>query len=246
VFNQLEEDLVSPNLGATFSPTAYNTAQPPSTITVTGTGFSSTYGQPIVQFYDEAGQFYWEATTVGSTSTTVTVDTPTLAAGSNGAYVGYEGIVLNENASGDYYGVGTAILHVYYSSGTHCACQTCPCQLTKNNERDHPFTVIVSPCPLPLSLELVPGAPTLVYWKPCAVNSSMSAAAVEKPVERVEPERAPRGQATSTIQASGVALHITAMKSRHGDASTQIFFTRTRVNCRNPAAVAKPAAAAKE
>jgi hypothetical protein len=97
---------------AAFSPASINLASPPASVTATGSGFSAQYGSQIVQFYDANGNLADQETANTNSSTSLTINLPGLSPGDGGAFASYLGIIMNEDANGYYYAVGTASLKV--------------------------------------------------------------------------------------------------------------------------------------
>jgi hypothetical protein len=97
--------------GFSFSPDPFNTAAPPSTVTITGSGFDPTYGMPIVQYFDMNGNLdaQQSATTVSSDGTTLTLATPNFTELADGTYVG---VISNIASDGSYQYVGATSVDV--------------------------------------------------------------------------------------------------------------------------------------
>lgn len=98
---RISEGGSSGNTTAKISPSVINLNYPPSTLTVTGSGFSSQYGNPIVQFFDSNGAWVEEMdpSSVSSTSLTVPADWSGFLTGK------YTFVVLNIDTSGNYYAI---------------------------------------------------------------------------------------------------------------------------------------------
>jgi hypothetical protein len=95
----------------TFSPNPFNTEAPPSTVTITGSGFDPTYGMPIVQYFDMNGNLdaQQSATAVSSDGTTLTLSTPSFTELGDGTYAG---VISNVASDGSYSYVGTTAVLV--------------------------------------------------------------------------------------------------------------------------------------
>lgn len=95
------------------NPDAINPNDPPATTTVSGPGgFTTTYGMPMVQYYDPTGTLQGSAyaTSVSSDGTSMTGPTPSInSSAPSGSYVG---IVLNADANYNYDIVGAAVVYV--------------------------------------------------------------------------------------------------------------------------------------
>jgi hypothetical protein len=94
-----------------FSPNPLNPASLPSTVTIQGSGFISTYGMPVVQYFDMQGNLVTQqaVTSVSPDGTTLTATTPNISELAAGAYAG---VINNINASGSYDYVGTVAVDV--------------------------------------------------------------------------------------------------------------------------------------
>ena len=88
-----------------FSPSPLYVIGTQPTSTITGQGFSSQYGMPVVQYFNPQGQYVDEmsATSISSNGTQIQAATPNLSGLSPGTYVG---IVNNVNANGSYTPLG--------------------------------------------------------------------------------------------------------------------------------------------
>lgn len=81
----------------TSSPNSIDLQSPPTTFTVTGDGLDTTYGMPVVEFFDWSGSMVGSATATSVNGTTLTATTPNLW----NAYSGYWVIaVFNQTSSG--------------------------------------------------------------------------------------------------------------------------------------------------
>lgn len=102
------EALTSPVL---FNPNPFNTAAPPSSVTITGSGFDPTYGMPVAQYFDMNGSLVAQqsATSVSPDRTTLAFSTPNFAELPDGTYAG---VVSNIASDGSYSYVGTAAVNV--------------------------------------------------------------------------------------------------------------------------------------
>ena len=108
-----------------FQPNPLLLSAPPAESTITGAGFSSAYGMPVVQYFDSNGNFVDQvsATTVSSDGTSISAPTPNLTGG--GVVVGtYAGLISNIKADGSYQSVGAVSVNVLNpSSYTPCGHQ---------------------------------------------------------------------------------------------------------------------------
>lgn len=79
--------------------------------TISGTGFSSQYGMPIVRYFDSAGNLANQATatSIAPDGTWIKAGIPDLSAVVPGAY---NGLIYNANASGGYTFIGTTAMNV--------------------------------------------------------------------------------------------------------------------------------------
>ena len=120
---EAEIDPSDPITAVTFSPVALNENDLPGTVSASGPGtFSSTYGEPVIQFYDDTGDFVVQEMATSTTSTEVTFPTPSLSYGP-GAGIPYFVLILNEDVNGDYYLSGNGVIHVFQPGG----CKAPPC-----------------------------------------------------------------------------------------------------------------------
>lgn len=97
--NCIETTLEAENSTFTVAPNPIYLANPPATTTIVGSGFSSEYGMPIVQYFSLQGTLLAQAsaTYVSSDGTTISANTPSLS----GLPVGsYAGIISNIAANG--------------------------------------------------------------------------------------------------------------------------------------------------
>ena len=94
------------------SPDAVDVNAPPSTGTITGSGISTTYGMPVVSYYDENGYLLAErtATAVAADGTWLQGPVPDFSGSYNGQYTL---VVNNKNADGSPAIIGTALIDVY-------------------------------------------------------------------------------------------------------------------------------------
>jgi hypothetical protein len=101
------------NLSLSASPSSIYLPSPPSTATITGQSFDTTYGAPRVDYYDGNGYLVGSAyaTSVSSDGTSLTASVPDLS----GAYSGsYQIRVVNKTSQGYYsHTVGTATISAY-------------------------------------------------------------------------------------------------------------------------------------
>jgi hypothetical protein len=100
------------NFTLSSNPSSIDLTSPPSTVTITGQSFDTTYGMPRVDYYDGDGYLVGSAyasSVSGSTSLTATV--PDLSAAYSGSY---QIKVTNKTSSGYYsHTVGTADVSAY-------------------------------------------------------------------------------------------------------------------------------------
>ncbi len=113
-----------------FSPNPVNTSSLPATVTITGSGFTATYGMPLAQYYDSAGTLVAQesATEVGSGGTSITGPTPSnLASLESGLYTV---VVSNAVAGGNWEVAGAASVNletpIPYSPPQPPPCKPCP------------------------------------------------------------------------------------------------------------------------
>lgn len=94
-----------------FEPNPLDTSSLPATVTITGQGFSTQYGLPLVQYFDLSGTLVAQmnAETVSSDGTSIAAPPPALSGVVSGTYVGF---ISNANASGGWDLVGTVSLTV--------------------------------------------------------------------------------------------------------------------------------------
>jgi hypothetical protein len=85
----------------TFSPNSINVNAKPPSVSVNGSGFTTTYGVPVVQFYDSGGNFITEQGATSTTATQIIIPTPSLGVES-GTKSLYLGVVVIPDASGAY------------------------------------------------------------------------------------------------------------------------------------------------
>jgi hypothetical protein len=100
------------NVPLSASPSSINLTSPPSTATITGQSFDSTYGMPRVDYYDGNGYLVGSvyATSV-SGSTSLTANVPDLSSAYSGSY---QIRVTNKTSQGYYsHTVGTANVSAY-------------------------------------------------------------------------------------------------------------------------------------
>lgn len=113
----------------TFSPSPlYTDGSSGGTATISGQGFSSQYGMPLLQYYDMSGNLVNQANAdaVASDGTWISASVPDLSQLQLGSYVGF---LYNKNASGSYTYLGTASVTVLNPppSGGGGPCPTNPC-----------------------------------------------------------------------------------------------------------------------
>lgn len=103
---------VNSNVPLSASPSSIDLTSPPSTATITGQSFDSTYGMPRVDYYDSDGYLVGSvyATSV-SGSTSLTANMPDLSSAYSGSY---QIRVTNKTSQGYYsHTVGTANVSAY-------------------------------------------------------------------------------------------------------------------------------------
>lgn len=100
------------NIGSTgdfsFSPSPlFTDGSSGSTATISGSGFSSQYGMPLLRYYDSSGNLVNQAnvTSVASDGTWMTAPIPDVSQLELGTYAGF---IYNQNSSGGYTFIGTA------------------------------------------------------------------------------------------------------------------------------------------
>jgi len=95
--------------GFAFSPAEIDLTSPPGSFTATGTGLDTTYGMPVVRFYDDSGEIVGSAnaSSVSTDGLTLTATTPYLG----NAYSGLWTLaVFNQSSSGlVYVGAGDVV-----------------------------------------------------------------------------------------------------------------------------------------
>jgi hypothetical protein len=100
--------LVSTLFALTAAPASINLASPPSTVSIGGGGFSTTYGMPVVDYYDQYSGILVASATASSVSgdgSSLDVVTPDLS----GVYTGgYNIVVSNKTSDGSSTMVGIA------------------------------------------------------------------------------------------------------------------------------------------
>ena len=111
----LDVDIVfrlNSNLSLSASPTSIYLLSPPSTVTITGQSFDTTYGMPRVEYFDSNGYLVGSvyATSV-SGGTSLTANVPDLSSAYSGSY---QIRVTNKTSQGYYsHTVGTAEISAY-------------------------------------------------------------------------------------------------------------------------------------
>jgi hypothetical protein len=110
--NVVVTPLTSSNLSLSANPSSIDLLSPPSTITITGQSFDTTYGMPRVEYFDGDGYLVGAvyATSV-SGNTSLTANAPDLSLAYSGSYQ----IRVTNKASEGYYShrVGTADVSAY-------------------------------------------------------------------------------------------------------------------------------------
>ena len=105
-------DTVRGSQDFTFSPSPlYTDGSSGDSATISGQGFSSQYGMPLLQYYDLSGNLVNQtnANAVASNGTWITAPIPDISQVQIGSYVGF---LYNKNASGSYTYLGTASVTV--------------------------------------------------------------------------------------------------------------------------------------
>lgn len=104
--NQLVRCVIAFAFAPIASPSSIDLANPPPTITFSGGGFDTTYGMPVVEYYDEYSGTLMASTTAFSVApdgSSLQIYTP----GLYGAYTGsYNVMISNKAADGSNIGVG--------------------------------------------------------------------------------------------------------------------------------------------
>jgi hypothetical protein len=92
-------------------PSSIDVSNPPATVTINGSGISSTYGMPYVDYFDQYGNVVAEgrASQVAQDGTSLSGNTPDL---SNVTSNTYSVIVRNVQANGSLQYVGAAMVYV--------------------------------------------------------------------------------------------------------------------------------------
>lgn len=95
----------------TFNPDPLNPAFPPGSVTITGSGFSSTYGMPVVQYFDLNGNLVAQAqgTSLSPDGTTLGLATPNFTELGQGTFAG---VINNIASDGSYQYVGVTSVEV--------------------------------------------------------------------------------------------------------------------------------------
>jgi hypothetical protein len=99
-------------LGGAFgiSPDPLYASSPPATVTITGRGFTTTYGMPRVVYYYNDGTFVGAKTATSATSTSISAAPPSsLNTDPSGVYVG---IIQNATSGGGWQEVGSVALYL--------------------------------------------------------------------------------------------------------------------------------------
>lgn len=101
---------------ATISPSTIYTAAPPTSVTISASGFSSQYGMPVVQYYDVTGTLAAQATAtfVASDGSYISSPTPNLSQTVTGTYTG---IAQNVTSTGQLAAVGGGVVNVVAPPG---------------------------------------------------------------------------------------------------------------------------------
>jgi hypothetical protein len=105
--------VVNSNVSLSASPSSVDLPSPPSTVTITGQSFDTTYGMPEVQYYDGNGYVIGSvyATSVSGGGTSLQANVPDLSAAYSGTY---QVKVTNKTSLGYYtHIVGSATMVAY-------------------------------------------------------------------------------------------------------------------------------------
>jgi hypothetical protein len=94
----------------TISPSTVDSSSPPATVSITGSGFSTTYGMPQVAYYYNDGTYVGEVTATTANPTTISAAPPSgLSSDPSGIYVGE---IQNATAGGGWQTVGVVALNL--------------------------------------------------------------------------------------------------------------------------------------
>jgi hypothetical protein len=128
------------------SPNPLDSSSPPATVSITGSGFTTTYGMPKVEYYYDDGTYVGAETATAATSTSISAPPPSgLGSDPTGIYVG---LIQNATAGGGWTTIGVAALDLVtptppaVGSGGGGGCGTCGC--------GHKCTLGISPAPNPI------------------------------------------------------------------------------------------------
>ncbi|MGB6387265.1 MAG: hypothetical protein WBD25_15500 [Terriglobales bacterium] len=92
------------------SPSTVYSSSPPATVSITGSGFSTTYGMPQVAYYYNDGTYVGEVTATTANPTTISAAPPSgLSSDPSGIYVGE---IQNATAGGGWQTVGVVALNL--------------------------------------------------------------------------------------------------------------------------------------
>ncbi|MGH9434036.1 MAG: hypothetical protein ACRD3T_21105, partial [Terriglobia bacterium] len=99
------------------SPNPLYASSPPAAVTVTGSGFSTTYGMPRVEYYYNDGTYVGEEVATQATSTWISGPPPSnLSSLPSGVYVG---AIQNETEGGGWAIIGVADVNVVTTNPPH-------------------------------------------------------------------------------------------------------------------------------
>lgn len=102
---QVELDMDSPNVQVRFSP--IEEPNPGPSVNVTGSGFDTTYGMPVIHVYDAYGNQLASVTATSASPTIISAPSSGFSAMDYGTYYGF---VLNTDSAGNLYPVGTGTI----------------------------------------------------------------------------------------------------------------------------------------
>lgn len=109
--NCIETTMEAENSTFYMNPNPISLVRPPTTTSIFGSGFSSEYGMPIVQYFSLQGTLLAQAsaTSVSSDGTTISAPTPSLSGLTPGSYAG---IISNVSAGGKYVYAGAVSVNL--------------------------------------------------------------------------------------------------------------------------------------
>ena len=122
-----EEVIPVPGFSASPNPLYQNALA--TVLTITGSGFSSAHGMPVVQYYNLQGNLIAQETATAIASNGTWIDGPVPSSVTSVPAGAYAGVIKNANASGGFDYVGTASISVYQhppiNPGSPCKAE-CP------------------------------------------------------------------------------------------------------------------------